>query len=259
MLSKNEIKHIRSLENKKFRDEFSEFLVEGEKMVTELLLQYNNPLIKKRFVVKQIYALSTFVEELDVDFNRVTTITPLELERLSLLNTPNKVVALLGRNKDFDEKINVADELVLAVDNVQDPGNMGTIIRTADWFGVRNIVCNEHCVDVFNPKVIQATMGSFLRVNVHCLNLKTFLQQNYTSVPVYGALLNGESIYKKEIRSNGIIVVGNESKGISDELLPMITNKLFLPRPNHIDTYCESLNVSVATAIILSEFRRRDI
>lgn len=168
------------------------------------------------------------------------------LKRCSSLKTPNKVIAVV-KKMTFPEK---KHRFIIALDSVQDPGNMGTIMRLADWFGVDKIVCSQTTVDHYNPKVIQASMGAFLRVQVEYTDLKNYLAE--TGLPVFGALLEGENIYKKLLNPEGILLMGNEGNGISEEIKPLITHPVSIPRRGK----AESLNVSVATGILLSEFFR---
>jgi len=251
MLSKNTIKHLQSLKQNKFRDEFQQFVAEGDKLVTELLSGY--------FKIIEIFALKEWLTTHKVaNHIAVTEVSTSELERISGLTTPNMVVALLEipQAKNIDTAI--FEKLLLVLDEIKDPGNLGTIIRIADWFGISSIICSNHTVDVYNPKVVQATMGSIARVNVLYAELKTLLETLPKDIPVYGTLLNGENIYTQELSKNGIVLIGNESKGISDELLPFITQKLLIPSyTENSGNKAESLNASVATAIVCAEFKRR--
>ena len=251
MLSKNTIKHLQSLKQKKFRDEFSQFVAEGDKLVTELL--------SGSFKIIEIFAVKEWLSMHKIeDHIFVTEVSVSELERISGLSTPNMVVALLEIPQIKFTDAAVFDKLILLMDEIKDPGNMGTIIRIADWFGISTIICSDHTVDVYNPKVVQATMGSISRVNVQYTDLKVFLQTAPKHIPVYGTLLNGENIYKHELSNNGIIIIGNEFKGISHELLPFIIQKLFIPSYNeNSGNKAESLNASIATAIVCAEFKRR--
>lgn len=237
-LSQNKIKQIRCLQQKKCRDEHNLFVVEGEKMVEEVLMSAPSQVE---------FCVST------ADFNSEHT-TGVEwyqcdeetLKRCSSLKTPNKVIAVV-RKMVFPE---TRTSFVLALDAVQDPGNMGTIMRLADWFGVEKIICSRTTVDVYNPKVIQASMGAFLRIQVDYTDLKSYFQE--TRLPVFGALLEGENIYKTVVQPAGILLMGNEGNGISEELKQFITHPISIPRRGG----AESLNVSIATGILLSEFFR---
>ncbi|NVN93711.1 MAG: RNA methyltransferase [Bacteroidetes bacterium] len=251
MLSKNTIKYITSLKQKKFRDEFRQFVAEGDKLVSELLLSYLK--IVEIFAVKEWFSAHNIAGNI-----KVTEVTAFELERISGLTTPNLVIALLEipDNEKF-ETINF-DNLILVLDEIKDPGNLGTIIRIADWFGIKDIICSNHTVDIYNPKVVQATMGSIARVIVHYTELTTFLKEIPKNIPVYGTLLSGENIYTQDLTKNGMIIIGNESKGISGELLPLIKTKLLIPSfPENNESRAESLNASIACAIVCAEFKRR--
>ncbi|MES2590035.1 MAG: RNA methyltransferase [Bacteroidota bacterium] len=223
------------------RDELDLFLVEGEKMALELIklkVDSIDSLYGTVDFIKQIPANSDFYFE---------EITEKELAQISTLKTPNKVLVVC---KKWDLKDDSIADFYIALDEIQDPGNLGTIIRLADWFGVKNIVCSKNTADCFNPKVVQATMGSLFRVNIVYEDLKTFIETK--KLPVYGAFLEGESIYKSSLSPKGILVLGNEGKGISNEIEKCVTQKITIPRFGE----AESLNVSVATGILLSEFFR---
>jgi TrmH family RNA methyltransferase len=241
MLSINQKKYINSLQQKKFRAQHGTFLVEGEKMVEEL--------IQSNFEIEHVFV----VKGVQVNGCEATEISEKEMKSISALSTPNNFLAVAKQKK---QQVNLTEtNLVLVLDNIKDPGNLGTIIRTADWFGINTIVCSNECVDVYNPKVVQATMGSIFRANVLYVNLVEFLQQN-KSVPVYGALLEGENIYKKPIQNKkAFLLMGSESFGISKELTPFITNKIMIPKFGG----AESLNVAVATGILCSAYRQTNL
>ena len=241
MISTNQKKFVNSLKQKKFRTEHRSFVVEGIKLVDELL--------QSDYEVDSIYATSSWIEDnSNVD---CVEISEKDLKSISSLKTPNQVMAIV---KQKEIQLNdVYSELTIALDNIQDPGNLGTIIRTGDWFKVPNILCSDDTVDVYNPKVIQATMGSFFRVNIVYTNLVDFFTKN-TDLKVYGALLAGNNIYKEQLNLKGsVLLMGNESKGISKELLSFVTDKISIPKIGK----AESLNVATATAILCSEFARR--
>lgn len=254
MLSKNQVKFVNSLKQKKFREEHKLFIAEGTKIVPELL----NSQIK----VKQVFATNDFLSRIDVPEQvEFVEVKNSELERLSALTTPNEVIAVC-EIPDYDFKLeNLKDKLILVLDNIQDPGNLGTIIRVADWFGIETIICSINTADVYNPKVIQATMGSVARVKIHYTDLIEFFksESQYSDSKIFGALLEGENIYSKKLPANGFVVIGNESKGISKDVLPFITDKISIPSFSHFKSggEAESLNAAIATAIICSEFRRR--
>jgi TrmH family RNA methyltransferase len=182
------------------------------------------------------------------------------LKKISSLDTPNKVLAIARfKDRSITNKP-YADNLAIALDDVQDPGNMGTIMRLADWFGISTIICSSNCVDIYNPKVVQATMGSIFRLKNYSVALPEFLSGAINdSIPVYGASLEGKNIYQEELTSSGILVFGNESKGISDEVMKFVTKKIFIPSFSHNTNRAESLNIAVAAGIVCSEFRRRRI
>ena len=239
-LSKNQIKWVRSLQQKKQRDAEGVFVAEGHKCV----------------------------EELRGAFELVLMVTPdnateVEIAQMSNLRTPQGVIGVFKRRGDEakgERQKARGEELVVALDGVQDPGNLGTIIRTCDWFGVHDIYCSMDTADCYNPKVVQATMGALARVRVHYINLKEWLEEvQKAGVPVYGTLLEGENMYEKGAitdKSKGVIIMGNEGNGISLEIRQLITHPIRIPSyPADADT-SESLNVGIATAIVLAEFRR---
>jgi len=237
-ITKNQVKLVRSLARKKVRDDEKMFVAEGEKCVSELMRSFE-------LVIR-------------ADSSNAT---PLELEQMSSLRTPQGVIAVFRQPEapvpDFAE---LADkELVLVLDGVQDPGNLGTIIRTADWFGVHHIFCSYETADCWNSKVVQATMGALARVHVHYADLISHISRVSPMTPVYGTLLDGHNIYEKAAlpqKQHGIIIMGNEGNGISAELRSLVTHPLLIPPfPQGAET-SESLNVSIATAVILAEFRR---
>jgi len=241
MLSKNQIKRITSLHQKKFRNETQLFIAEGFKVIEELF----NAGFEAEFFFTTTTALksiATFVPQL---------ISTTDLSKISCLKTPNDCLAVFKMTKS--KPINLTG-LVLCLDHIRDPGNLGTIIRLCDWFGVEQLICSTETVDLYNPKVIQATMGSFSRVNIVYTDLNLFL--NETSLPIYGAFMDGENVYETTLSANGILVLGNEANGISDLIASNITAKISIPRFGTLQK-AESLNVAMATAILLSEFRRK--
>ncbi len=246
-LSKNKLKYIRSLKEKKYRSEYGTFVAEGNKMVSDLL-----PHLKCQLLI----ATADFLNTINLqNVEEVIEINDKELSQASFLQNPQQVLAVFYQPKN-DTLIDLSDQLVLALDGIQDPGNMGTIIRLADWYGVRYIFCSQDTVDIYNPKVVQATMGALARVSVHYVDLAGFLGQN-NHLPVYGTLLDGRDMYNEDISSTGIIVMGNEGNGIRPEIEKLITKKLFIPNYPIGSPTSESLNVAIATAIICAEFRRR--
>ena len=250
MLSKTLLKLIKSLELKKFRKEYGLFVAEGGKTVCDL--------INLNLEAKHIIATKEWLENhKEIKNNNICEVSEEELKRASFLRTPQGVLAVF-KQPQYDIDITTPEqELCLALDNVQDPGNLGTIIRIADWFGIENIFCSSGTVDAYNPKTVQATMGAIGRVKVHYVDLPSFIERVKERAPLYGTFLDGENIYDKELENRGVIIMGNEGNGISKECGKHITERLFIPNyPTGRET-SESLNVSVATAIICSEFRRR--
>ncbi|MDF2436203.1 MAG: tRNA ((18)-2-O)-methyltransferase [Bacteroidota bacterium] len=254
MLSKNQIKFINSLKQKKYREEHNLFIAEGAKIVPELLAS--------GIRVKQVFATSEFLRKHKIanEIERFE-IKEAELERISSLMTANEVIALCEIPSYEIDPNSFKEKLALVLDDIKDPGNMGTIIRIADWFGIGNVVCSNNSVDVFNPKVVQATMGSIARIKIHYTDLRSFIseQSELNQLPVFGALLEGENLYSKKLPSAGLIVIGNESKGISEEIQQLLTDKISIPSFSHFSQSggeAESLNAAIATAIICSEFRR---
>ncbi|MBQ0072587.1 MAG: RNA methyltransferase [Prevotella sp.] len=252
MISKNKIKYIHSLEQKKQRKEEKAFVAEGHKSVGDLLKVGRVP----KFIVATQEWQSPVKLKDSVEYIEVTED---ELRKASLLLHPQQVLAVfpIENTQTLPDSALLKSELCLALDGVQDPGNLGTIIRTADWFGIKHIICSHSTADLYNPKVVQATMGSIARVNIYYTDLPMFFEGLDKDIPVYGTLLDGNDIYSTELSNNGVIVMGNEGNGISKEVRECLTHKLLIPSfPANRDT-AESLNVSIATAIICSEFRRR--
>lgn len=249
MISKNQIKLIRSLHQKKFRDEHNLFIAEGEKVVRELMDSGLN--------VKYIFATKEFAaDKPGFPFDKINCeiVTEEELSKISALTTAQGILAVAEIPFPSNNTQNSA--LTLVLDDIKDPGNLGTIIRIADWFGINEIICSETSADAYNPKVVQAAMGSLFRVNVKYLNLISFLKEKTTNkLVIYGTLLEGENIYEAKLTNEGFIVIGNESKGISKELLPLITHKISIPTFSSKKT--DSLNAAMAAAIVCSEFKRR--
>ncbi len=242
MISKNQQKLIQSLKLKKNRIKTSLFIAEGEKVVIEL--------IYSEIKLNSLYCLPSFTDKINIDNELVNEINEKELSKISNLKNANQVVALFEIPK-FAKKTK-SNSLILALDDIRDPGNLGTIIRLADWFGITTILCSNNTVDAFNPKVIMATMGSISRVDVIYCNLVDELSK--VDKPIYGAFLEGDNIYKTSKIDDAILVIGNESNGISEEIEKLITNRITIPQFGSLqDT--ESLNAAVATGILLSEFK----
>lgn len=250
MLSKNDIKNIKSLEHKKFREEKGLFVAEGHKLVGDLSGKLECVLIAA--TQKWLTANRHFPSE------RIEAVTPDELHRISLLRTPQDVLAVF-RIPVSDTTVAAAatNNLVLALDDIQDPGNLGTIVRIADWFGIKDIFCSKGTADIYNPKAVQATMGAIARVKVHYTDLSESLSKVDSGIPVYGTYLEGENIYNARLSDRGIIIMGNEGNGISREVGKNVTRKLHIPNWPTGAATSESLNVAIATAITCSEFRRR--
>lgn len=247
MISKNQQKLVRQLEQKKYRTRERLFVAEGPKVVGDLLRHGYRPTL--------LFATSEWIlrsKSLPLDIQEVSDE---ELHRISFLQHPQLVLALFPIPESPSVPIVDKNLLYLALDGVQDPGNLGTIIRIADWFGIKTVFCSLDTADVWNPKVVQATMGSIARVNIIYTNLKELLANADT--PVYGTLLDGEDIYHYPLTERGIIVMGNEGNGISEEIRKLVTDKLLIPDFNNSPDRAESLNVAIATAITCSEFRRR--
>jgi RNA methyltransferase, TrmH family len=240
MVTKNQIKLIISLQQKKYRIAHKLFIAEGEKVIRELL--------NSSFKLNHIYCTDHTFN--DIDGAKITIILPSELKKMSALNTSNNCLAV------FEIRIQAKlqeNGLILALDNIKDPGNLGTIIRLCDWFGISQMICNSETVDVYNPKVVQASMGSLTRVAIYYLDLKQYLSN--TKMPIYGTFMDGESIYSSDLVQNSIVIMGNEANGISTEIEKYVNKRIAIPRFGTIQK-TESLNVASATAIVLNEFKR---
>lgn len=231
VISKNKIKLIHSLETKKGREKAGLFVAEGPKVVNDLL--------HAGFTAENIFE--------DIE----------DIKKISFLQHPQSMLGVfkLPRNEHYTEFS--ITQLVLALDGVQDPGNLGTIIRVADWFGIKDIFCSLETADCWNPKVVQATMGSIARVQLHYVDLNKMVESLPADYPIYATLLDGENIYKQELSHHGMIVMGNEGKGISPILRTKINRKLYIPNYSSNEDTAESLNVAIATSIVCAEFRRR--
>ena len=240
MLSKNQIKLITSLQQKKQRFAHQLFFAEGIKGIHELL--------ESNFELVHLYTTQNDFDEVSND--KKVIINEQELKKITALATPNTCLAVF---KIPNEKKITESGLILALDSIRDPGNLGTILRLCDWFGIDQIICSKETVDIYNPKVVQATMGSLARVNVNYIDLVPFISQ--TNLLVFGTFMDGSNIYKTDLPQDGIIVMGNEANGISPEIEKLIKNRLAIPRFGMLQK-TESLNVANATAIVLSEFRR---
>ncbi|MCD7964076.1 MAG: RNA methyltransferase [Rikenellaceae bacterium] len=250
MLTHKRIQYLKSLQDKKIRNRDGVFVAEGFKLVSDLISSDLN--------VNNVYVLEEYVDKLPF-FENIMVVSGKDMDRISGLKSPSGVFALIEIPKHKMVANDTGKKLSLALDGIQDPGNIGTIIRTADWFGIEDIFCSENTADCYNPKVVQATMGAISKVRVHYCNLEETLGKFASlKVPVYGTFLEGENIYSAELSPNGIIVLGNEGRGISSCIEKTITDKLFIP-PYGQNVFSDSLNVSTATAVICSEFRRRTL
>ena len=238
MITKNQVKYIQSLGQKKWRDEEQVFIAEGPKLVNELLTADNCKVL-------QLYSLHEWKPEIKSEVG-ITEISADELEKISQLTTPNKVLAVV-KKINWNDPLQLRGNISLVLDTIQDPGNMGTIIRLADWFGIKTVICSADCVDVYNPKVVQASMGSITRVRTEYTHLESFLQSNH-DLRIYAAGLDGRDITKMEKPSEGLIIIGNESKGIREEIAKLANVQITIPGKGK----AESLNAAVATGIILS-------
>ena len=245
MLSKSQISFIKSLHQKKYRKENGLFLVEGIKSIREFIS--SDYQIDTIYYNKEQYQ---YLPKLPANIN-LFEVNNAELAKISTLQTPQGFLALvyIPKNKSVNPET-LANQFTLVLDGVQDPGNMGTIIRTADWFGFKQIVCSEDTVEAYNPKTVQATMGSLARVNISYVNLVDFISQS--KIPVFGALLEGKSIYKIDWKNEGLIILGNEGKGITQEVISKVNQPVTIPNFGE----AESLNVAVSAAIFCSEIRR---
>ncbi|WP_018909749.1 RNA methyltransferase [Prevotella veroralis] len=230
MISKNKIKLIRSLETKKGREKVGLFVAEGPKVVKDLL--------QAGFIAKEVFE--------DIE----------DIKKISFLQHPQSMLGVFHLPTNRFKELSM-NQLVLALDGVQDPGNLGTIIRVADWFGIKDIFCSLDTADCWNPKVVQATMGSIARVQLHYVDLNKMVESLPADYPIYATLLDGENIYKQELSHHGMIVMGNEGKGISPLLRTKINRKLYIPSYSSDGNTAESLNVAIATSIVCAEFRRR--
>jgi TrmH family RNA methyltransferase len=246
MISKSQISFIKSLHQKKIRKEHGLFIVEGLKSIQEF--------INSEYVVDSVYCTENLMPKLDNLSRKIKPvgITESELSRISALSTPQAILAVVQIPQQTDLNIKKLDgSFILALDGVQDPGNLGTIIRTADWFGLNTILCSKDTAEVYNPKVVQASMGSLSRVNIIYTDLGDVFSK--INIPVYGAVLNGKSIYETDFGQEGIILLGNEGNGISEDLIEKINYPITIPRYGK----AESLNVAISASIFCSELRRK--
>lgn len=242
MVTKKRISQIQSLKQQKYREEFQLFVVEGKKMVEELMTS--------DFTYETIYATEAFLEDSELTNDEVEVVTDVQMKQMSSLSTPPGVLAVV---RIPEQKTNQPRQgMILLLDGINNPGNMGTIIRTADWFGISKLVCSEDCVDIWNQKVLQATMGSIYRIDVEYVDIIEFLKAERKDRAVYGALLEGKSIYDEQgWDENGIIIIGSESHGIRQEVIPYISDPITIPRIEGRKS--ESLNAAMAAGIIMAE------
>jgi TrmH family RNA methyltransferase len=238
-LSNKQLKLITSLQQKKYRTNYNLFIAEGTKVVNELL--------NSNFELEQLFCVDNSTYE---NIENVTIISEVELKKISTQKTPNNVIGLF---KIPSEKLIKSEGLILALDEINDPGNLGTIIRLCDWFGVAQLICSTNTVDCYNSKVVQASMGSLTRVSIVYTDLENYLQE--MNLPKYASLMDRENVYKISLPKKAILVMGNEANGISDSILKLLTNSVSIPRFGKLQQ-TESLNVATATAILLSEFKR---
>jgi RNA methyltransferase, TrmH family len=256
MISKNRTRFIISLQKKKARDEAQLYVIEGDKLVREFLasgIPVNSVVAKPEF-------LSSIQPEHLQNVTFIESVSYEELKQISTLKTAHNALALIPVPEPNFDETEILKNFCVALDFVQDPGNMGTIIRAAGWFGIKNIVCSPDCVDVYNPKVVQASMGALLHVNIYYRDLRQLLNSAQSNeISVFGTLLEGESIYNHNLDNKGIILLGNESKGISEELIPYITVKIKIPKFSKAVQGIDSLNVGMAASVVFSEFMRRSV
>jgi TrmH family RNA methyltransferase len=239
-ISKNQLKLIKSLNQKKYRQKYQLFIAEGIKVVNELL--------KSSIEVESLFVVEGF--DVDLPQEQLVVVSESDLKKISNLKTPNKV---LGLFKIPETEKTESKGLIIALDAINDPGNLGTIIRLCDWFGITQLICSKETVDCFNQKVVQSTMGSLSRVSINYVDLKSYLEE--TNLPTFIADMDGVNVYKTKLPKEGVLVMGNEANGVSDEIGKIIKNKISIPRFGDSQE-TESLNVATATAIFLSEFRR---
>jgi len=250
MLSKAKIKHIRSLEIKKFRNEHQSFVAEGNKLVEDMLGAFDCELL--------IAKSSWMATQGNIPAKELLVAEDEDIRKISFLKSPQDVLAVFKLPTNSIEEVKPASTLTLMLDGIQDPGNLGTIIRLADWFGIEHIVCSLDTADAFNPKTVQATMGALARVHIHYTDLAVFLhEQKGGGFPIYGTFPDGENFYSKELSENGVIIMGSEGSGIRSQILPYINHRLCIPNYPQGKETSESLNVAIATALICGEFRRR--
>lgn len=257
MISKAQIQFIRSLDLKKFRDDSGCFIAEGDKLVREALSIPAGSL----FRIKMICATDSWLDQVrpakDHPEIELIEVSESELGRISLQKTPNQALAIIFRDQSILPEFDSDNNLLIGLNQVQDPGNVGTIVRLADWFGLDGVIASPDSADFFSPKVVQASMGSIFRVRLLTADLIEFIGSLKPGFPVYGTHLQGQNLYTSELKDHGLILLGNESRGLSSDLMKMTTDSLLIPDFSEGRYKPESLNVSIAAAIVCSEFRRR--
>lgn len=253
MLSKNKIKLIQSLNRKKDRDESGLFLVEGNKMVEEAL--------RSEYQIETLVCTAQFADQHPEIQSKAKEIIETDkdlIQKASLLQNPQEALAIIMQPEIGIPELNLSTDLCLALDFIQDPGNLGTILRIADWFGIDTVICSENTVDAYNPKVVQASMGAIFRIKTLYSNLESFLlETSEKQIPVYGTFMDGNNIYTESLTRNGIVVLGNEGNGISESISRLVTRRIAIPTFSTNPNKAESLNVAIAASICCSEFRRR--
>jgi TrmH family RNA methyltransferase len=252
MLSKNNIKFIKSLGQKKYRADTHLFLAEGNKLVSDLIPCFDCELL--------IATATWLAAHSNIHAGEQIRVTQEDIDKASLLKNPQQVIGVFRQANHKLHPHQLTSKLSLALDGIQDPGNLGTIIRLADWFGIENIICSPDTVDIYNPKAVQASMGAIGHVQVHYTPLSNLIRSlaGDNNFPIYATSLDGENIYRQSLSSRGLIVMGNEGNGISQDILHLVSGKLYIPNyPEHRKA-SESLNVALATAIICSEFRKQE-
>ena len=249
MISKAKIKQVRLLEKKKYRDEYRLFVAEGNKLVSDMI-----PFFACEWMLARAPWIAT---QGKLPVKELIIAEEDDIRKVSLLKNPQDVLAVFRHPSYTIEEVNPASALVLVLDGIQDPGNLGTMVRLADWFGIEHVVCSPDTADAFGPKAVQASMGALVRVKVHYTPLEDFLIKQ--DVPLYGAFLDGNSLYEEELSSHGIIIIGNEGNGIRPSIESLINRRLYIPAYPPTRKNAESLNAAIAAAIICAEFRRRDV
>ncbi len=246
-LSKNDIKYIKSLRLKKFRQKYDNFVVEGDKIVRELLQQ-------RPEWVESVYALDEWVPTLSPVQTKIETVPRAQLSQASLLKTPNQAIAIVRQQRADWKKWPLSEQLSIYLEDLQDPGNLGTILRIADWFGIPNVLCSPQSVDLYNPKVIQASMGAFLRVHYAEATLSE-IQELHPGLPVFATVMEGENVFQAELPANGLLAIGNEGSGLSDDALQRADRKISVPPARGAGA--ESLNAAIATGIICAVLKNK--